>query len=91
MHGRSLSDALGQEKVRPSTPRRGREGGNGTGISPKAKRPNVLETPAPTQLPGGMSNQEIISMLHSVKAQQDQIGVWAQSVNATLDNHADGL
>ena len=88
-HARSLSEALGQ--ARQTTPRRGREGGTGTGISPKAKRPNVLETPAPMQLPGGMSTQEIISMLHTVKAQQDQIGVWAQSVNATLDNHADGL
>jgi hypothetical protein len=38
-----------------------------------------------------MSGDEIVAMLHGLKAQQDQMSSWAESVNSTLHSHADGL
>ena len=76
--GRSLSEAMGAARdPRPATPRRGRDGGTmGTGVSPKAKRPNVLVTPPPVA-PQQMSGDEMVSMVLALKAQQDQVAVWA--------------
>ena len=33
----------------------------------------------------------MVGMLHELKAQQEQMAVWANSINETLHNHADGL
>ena len=89
--GRSVSEALGQGRA--TTPRRGREGAArlGSGLSPKAKRPNVIGAPVPAAPPGQMSGDEIVAMLHGLKAQQDQMSSWSESVNSTLHSHADGL
>ena len=88
--GRTVSAALGQ--ARAATPRRGREGAAklGSGMSPKVKRPVTIAAPPPAAAPVQMTGDEMVGMLHELKAQQEQMAIWANSVNESLNNHADG-